>query len=208
MTTTTNALATLDGPPSAHDPVLWRFVARVQALTPAEWGRLDALAAPIAARTPVAASRRLRLCTAMFGGWWREPARDMGRAILDDPSRTLPLALALSAGVALELLRPSTWKDLGNPKRPVVPPDLPAEAKAKLEAELAEIDARAEDHQRATRLMWDAAKAQPLGPGAAYWALTFAELAIYSRDSLTPELLARLYAYMEPVIPYASLTSA
>jgi hypothetical protein len=215
--TTTTAIAKYDAPPSAHDPVLWRFVSRVQALTPAEWGKLDALAAPIAGRTPIAGARRLRLLTAMFRDWWRKPARELARAVADHPWLGVEFALE----IAPDVLRPSFLKEMRRaakdgwqyaatgkrPERPELPPDLPPEAKAKLEAELAENDARAEDIRRASQAMWSAAKAQPLGPGAAYWALLFAEVAIYSRDSLTPELFARLYAYMEPVIPYASLTT-
>ena len=199
------------------DPVLWRFVARVQALTPAEWGKLDALAAPIAGRTPIARARRLRLLTATFRDWWRTPTRELARAVANHPWRSVEFAL----DIAPEVLRPSylkemrrAWKDAWRdaatgkcPERPELPPDIPPEVKAQLDAELAANEARAEDSMRASRAIFAAAKAQQLGPGAAYWALMFADLALYSRESLTPELRTRLYAYMEPVIPYASLTT-
>lgn len=49
------------------------------------------------------------------------------------------------------------------------------------------------------------AQRQPLGPGRAWECLFFALVALEMRDSFTPEVFARLYAPMEPVIPLASL---
>ena len=196
----TTALTKFDGTPSAHDPVLWRFVARVQALTPAEWGRLDALAAPINGRTPVAAARRLRLITPFLVEPWRQGARELGpeivRTIRDNPWETLKFAVGL--------MRPSLWKNVKIGQRPDLPPDLPPEAKAEIDA----IYARSEDDDRAWKAIRDAAAKQPLGMGAAAWAMTFANLAVWARDDLPPEVVTRMYAYVEPVIPYASLTSA
>jgi len=173
--TTLPATAPIQSPTSAREARADRFLARVGALTPRQWGELDAVGQRFEAHDPIA--------------WWersRRYAAFVSRApVVDDVMRVVGFVTA-GIGDLVDAL------DRGRRPRFVRPwsPAVPAEARPLLDR---------------LETLWDVASAQPGGAGASFTCLRLALLALWMRDHLTADGFARLYGLVEPVIPAASV---
>jgi hypothetical protein len=178
-----------------------RFLARVAALTPAEWGRLDAIGAEHVAQDAWGAVSRVRQTAALLDGL---PAGPVLGAVFGGMT-ALFLAVDLArVGVAglLGVPRPAGWM-----RRPADRPEAPAGAPLSPEA--------AASRRVTARLqrLHDLAGAQPGGVGPSVAVLGMAlvaagapdEAGLRAPDGRPKAVLAALYAPVEPVIPFASL---
>jgi hypothetical protein len=183
----------------ATDVVVDRFLARVAALTPAQWGTLDAIGQRAGARDPIS---RWRLTRRHFGAVPVPVLRDLMAtvAMLGD--------YAIGAGVAVEsaiesLVRPHAtrrerWRRLAERART---------EQTRLSAEPVPRDAP----PFVARMRWEMARlleianAQPRGPGDALRCLVLGVMALRLRSRTTPSGFAEMYELVEPVIPAASL---
>ena len=169
------ASGAISAPAGSRERLADRFLARVAALTPAEWGRLDAIAQRETAGDPIARWRRIRRVT----GLGSEPEwLQAGLAALVFGLEMVQSVATLVRGDRL-LPAPRAGAD-----------HLTAEARA--------LDER-------VRALWDTAQAQPGGQREATRVLTMALVALWSRALLSPAAFARQYELVEPVIPIRSL---
>lgn len=171
--------APIQTPTSAREALVDRFLARVAALSPRQWGELDAIGQRFTASDPVAVWERAQLFAAFAG---RAP-------VLED---VLTLVGFVGFGVA-ELFtigrRRKFRVDLPN-GRLTRRPDATPETRALLD--------------RIETLM-DVASHQAGGPRESTLALGLALAALWTRDHMPAAAFARIYALTEPVIPFASL---
>ena len=155
-----------------------RFLARVARLTPAEWGRLDAIGERHLSGDPIAR--------------WRRSAR-MTTVVARMPQLARSLAVL---GFGTELVRDALRGDvalarIGEVRRPA---DAPPHAHAVTRRMIADAQA-----------LWDAAEAQPGGRRSAFPCLVLALVALQLRDRMPAEAFTAWYELVEPVIPAASV---
>src|SRR5215208_633927 len=160
-----------------RDPVTDAFLGRVRALTPAEWGRLDAAGAPLAGGSLLARIERASLGAELGLMAVRGISSVLWETFWDEPAELVGLV----RGVSEELSRDRALR-----RDP--------EHLARLRAT-----------PNPLRELLEIAERQPGGPRAAYQALWYALTAVMLRASLPPHARARLYSYAERVIPYASV---
>ena len=175
--TTLPATAPVQSPTSAREARADRFLARVGALTPRQWGALDAIGQRFEGHDPIAWWERSRRMAAMAG---RNPA-------IEDIVSVVGFVVNGASDV-VRLIRGGperSWRTR-TPRAPNAPPEVRA------------FLARFETLQ-------DTAAAQTGGPGAAMHCLVVGLIALWMRDTLTPDGFARMYELVEPVIPAASL---
>ena len=169
------ATAPVQTPTSAREARVDRFLARVGALTPRQWGELDAIGQRFEASDPMA--------------WWersRRLAAFASRApLLEDMLRVVGF---VGMGVG-DLAKSVLGGRRSRYTRPVV---------YGLSGEARQVGSRIET-------LWDVAATQPGGPGASISCLVLALLALWMRDYLSADGFAQLYGLVEPVIPAASL---
>ena len=159
------------------EPRLERFVGAVEALTPGEWGLLDARAARIAAG-PLASIRRARLIGQLMRG------------------TSFPPIVATSVALGVEMLSRAGVK-----WRPQVAAPDPADLPPEIQAYFARMSARLD------RVLGAAQRAPGgLRAGPAMIALLFAHEAL-SFAELPADAVKALYEYVEPVIPLASMAA-
>jgi hypothetical protein len=165
-------------PTSAREALADRFLARVAALSPREWGELDAIGDRFLASDPIALWRRARHFAALAA---RVPGiEDLVTVVGFVGLGVAEVLWAVGGG------RRGRWLA---PKR--LPPNAPAEAR--------QLVGRMET-------LWDVASLQPGGPGPAAECLTVALLALWTRHLVPEEAFARVYSLVEPVIPARSLS--
>lgn len=169
--------APVQTPTSARDARVDRYLARVAALTPRQWGELDAIGQRVEASDPIAWWQRSRRMAALAG---RFPG-------LEDAVSVFGF-VAIGVEDVVRLVRGRSARGWAI-RRP-----LPASASPETRRFAARFETLA-----------DTAGAQPGGPGAAMHCLTLGLLAVWMRDALTPDGFARLYELVEPVIPSSSL---
>ena len=155
-----------------------RFLARVTRLTPAEWGRLDAIGERNLSGDPIARWRRSARVTTLL-------------ARMPQFARTLTVL-----GFGTELVRDALRGDaaLARIERVRRPADPPPHAHALTRRTIADAQA-----------LWDTAEAQPGGGRSAYPCLVLAMLALQLRDQMPAEAFSAWYELVEPVIPAASV---
>lgn len=174
------------------------FLARVGALTPAEWGRLDAIGSRISGVTPLALLDRARLDGAAFGLW-----RLMPRQVATGTALAGRAAFWTAVG-ALTLSNLLLDPTLTGSRRRAEEAKLRA---AQLEARHPELARTREDYRRLQAIC--AANPRPLGEGAIYTgagrALLISLLALECRVLRPLAEFETLYALVEPVIPLTSL---
>jgi hypothetical protein len=169
--------APIQSPTSARDARVDRYLARVATLSPRDWGELDAIGQRFAANDPLAWWERSRRMAAMAA---RYPA-------VEDFVSVVGFVVNGASDVA-RLIRGGperTWR-ARTPRAPNASPEVRA------------FLARFETLQ-------DTAASQPGGPGAAMHCLVIGLIALWMRDTLTPDGFARMYELVEPVIPATSL---
>ena len=181
----------------ATDVVIDRFLARVAALTPTQWGILDAIGQRAEARDPV--SR------------WRQIRRHLGvvpASVLRDV-----LAAAMTVGdyvVGLGAEIEGAFASVVLGRR-----DARRRLAERVRVERVALESAQQDLPAlAPRVRWEAtrlaeiARAQPRGPGDALRCLSLALLALRFRSKTSPRGFAEMYELVEPVIPAASLERA
>jgi len=170
------ATAPIQTPTSAREARVDRFLARVSALTPRQWGELDAIGQRFEASDPIA--------------WWERASRLAAFASRAPLAEDL-LRVVGFVGVGIGDLARSLLGGRGRPRytRPVV---------HAMSGEARQVASRLET-------LWDVAATQPGGAGASLGCLVLALLALWLRDYLPAEGFAQLYGLVEPVIPAASL---
>lgn len=154
-----------------------RFLARVAALGPAQWGRLDAIAQRVFAADPIA---RWQLAGHVTASAAIPPA-------VQQTLRSFVFGMSVLGDVA-GLVRPRRERARRRP--PPLPPSANAEARA-LDAWL--------------RSLLDLHEAQPGATDQTVEVLAFALWALHLRDRVPAATFARLYAPVEAVIPLASV---
>jgi hypothetical protein len=154
-----------------------RYLDRVAALSPAEWGRLDAAGQQLVATDPMAAWRRARRATSTG---LVPPAVEGALGVMDAIEEFVKrVAQALGLGGAVERIAPSGT-------------DAPRDADAeRMRVQFQRLD--------------EIAAAQPGGARDAIHALSEGLLALHTRHLRSPKSFRRAYASVEPVIPAASL---
>jgi hypothetical protein len=173
-----------------------RFLARVAALTPAEWGRLDAIAQRRSAGDLLTRLERVQRTARMAGGMWPKETRSREAVVW---KRTMQL-LAVTFTAVREL---RDWVTLRERKPWQRPPRLSRSAAGSPQSRRM-LSAMEEWSER----LLDLAEAQPGGPGLAACSLYLALSAMLCGGPSTMQLLADFYAPVEPVIPFASLEAA
>lgn len=176
-----------------------KFLARVEALTPAQWGQLEARGERVSGVSPFAMLDHAKLDAATWGL----------RSLFDPPVAT---GIALSSRMAL-------WGTVGligatgilGSRRPS------ADSAARREEHRRKRDEMFSRSPYAVRLhAWSqrliqSVLAHPGGPKSmlgvpcASAALRYGLFAIIGRPRLTDEIFAAAYSIVEPVIPFASL---
>lgn len=186
----------------ATDVVIDRFLARVAALTPAQWGTLDAIGQRAGARDPISRWRHVR----RYLGAIPQPAlRDVAATIGMLGGYAIDAADAVEHTVETLLgtgpRRRERWRALAE--------------RARAERVRREAQPVAADTPPLTaRVRWELnrlteiAGAQPRGPGDALWCLGLGLMALRGRVGMTPDGFAEMYELVEPVIPAASLERA
>jgi hypothetical protein len=183
----------------ATDMVVDRFLARVAALTPAEWGTLDAIGQRAGAGDPISRWRRARR---YLGAIESPAARDALAVVGAAGGWILDLGATVEQTIEQAFVgrraQRERWRQLSDRTR----------------AEQARVQraARArEGSPTASRIAWETARlveiatAQPRGPGEATSVLAVGLLALRLRPRLTARAFAEMYELVEPVIPAASL---
>lgn len=173
-------VATLD----PADVALDRFLARVAALTPAQWGELDAIGQRMQGGGPAARWRRARRESAVAASM--PLARDIFTVVQLAVDAALDLEDVIFGPPRRRARVAPTRRPTPRPASPSTPPALQRFLRAS--SELAEL-----------------ALAQPGGPGAAMECLSIALRAVWMRPTLPAAAFAEMYAPVEPVIPAASL---
>ena len=163
--------------PVGREAAVDRFLARVTRLTPAEWGRLDAIGERHLSGDPIARWRRAERITSMA-------------ARVPQLARTLTV-LGFGSELLGDLLGGGGRARLRGTRRPT---DAPPQASALVRRAISDVQA-----------LWDAAQAQPGGGGSALYCLTIALLALQLRDRMPAEAFSAWYELVEPVIPAASV---
>ncbi len=169
--------APIESPTSAREALADRFLARVSALSPRQWGELDAIGQRFTASDPISVWQRARRLAAFAG---RLPALEdvmtvfgfVGLGVAD---------LATAAG----LRGRTSYVHLPTPAT-----STPPESRALTDR---------------IETLRDIATHQPGGAGEAFDSLAIALGALWMRDLLPDASFARLYALVEPVVPIASL---
>lgn len=172
--------APVETPVSAREALVDRFLARLAALSPRQWGELDAIGQRLHASDPItlwATARRLSAFTS------KAPA-------FEDVSTVITF-VSMGLGRLANLGR-------RRPSRPERPYYATPHARSYPDSETRAFAQRMDT-------LTDIQHHQPGGPGDAGACLWVAMSALWQRDHLTPEGFARLYAPVEPVIPFASL---
>ncbi len=151
------------------------FLARVAGLSPDDWGRLDALGARRKGGDPLARVERAR-----------HEAWVMGKT---------PRELAVPARFLLDLVGDAVAIADGRYDEPTkrpreLPPNVVGEPRLL--------------HERLVSL-WEIAAAQPGGPGDAMWVLRPALVGLAMRGRVSPRAFERMWAPLEPFIPFATL---
>ena len=154
-----------------------RFLARVGRLTPAEWGRLDAIGERLLSGDPIARWRRAERLTTVA-------------ARVPQLARTLAV-LGFGSELVGDLIGSGGRARRRGTRRPADPPP---HANALVRRSIADVQA-----------LWDAAEAQPGGGRSARACLTLALLALQLRDRLPAEAFTAWYELVEPVIPAATV---
>ena len=173
--TTLPVTAPVQSPTSAREARADRFLARVAALTPRQWGELDAIGQRFEAADPLA--------------WWERSRRLAAFASrIPAAEDVLRVVGFVSMGIG-DLARAVTGR--GRPR-------FPRPALRGATGEVREIGSRLES-------LWDVAATQPGGPGASITCLALGLLALWMRDHLSADGFAELYGLVEPVIPAASV---
>jgi hypothetical protein len=187
----------------ATDVVVDRYLARVAALTPAQWGTLDAIGQRFQAGDPIARWRRVRRYLAVLE---RAPVlRDLLTVVGFASGYVADVADRVSAEIEHALLgRPRTlkrWRALAE--------GAPVDPEA---ARLPWRDGRRSP--RAERMRWEVqrvteiATAQPRGPGDAASCLLMGLIALRTRREIPTSAFTELYELVEPVIPAATIGAA
>ena len=170
------ATAPVQSPTSAREARTDRFLARVAALSPRQWGELDAIGQRFEATDPIA--------------WWERARRLSAFAskvpVLEDVMRVVGF---VGMGVG-DLVQSLGSRRGPRYPRPVIPSTAGRESR--------QIGERLET-------LWDVASSQPGGAGPSLHCLALALIALWMRDYLTAEGFAEIYGLVEPVIPAASV---
>lgn len=179
--TTLPATAPVQSPTSARDALADRYLARVAALGPRQWGELDAIGQRFAASDPVSVWHRARTLAAFAGQF----------PVLED-AMTVVGFVGMGIGDLLGAVR----RGLGDRSRT-----------AMVQTRTPMPSASSEARQLGARIatLRDAALLQPGGPGAAMDVLTLGLVALWIRHLLPAPAFERVYALVDPVIPLASL---
>jgi hypothetical protein len=179
-------VATLDPTEAAID----RFLARVRALTPRQWGELDAVAQRLLAGDLVSRWRAARRATAGADNPVLRDLLSITEVVIGTAVQAASSVLGARrsgapgeggggsrfARATLSVLRPT-----GRPSK------------------------RSDLLVRASRELTDLAEVQPGGPGDATVCLHQALIAVWRRPMLSSTAFAEMYAPVEPFIPAASL---
>ena len=179
----------------ATDMVVDRFLARVAALTPAQWGTLDAIGQRAGAGDPVSRWRRTRR---YLGAIESPTARDVLAIVAAAGGMILDLGATVERTIEQALLgraeRRERWRQVSDRMR--------------VEQARVQRAARArEGSPTATRIAWETARlmeiatAQPRGPGEAASVLAIGLLALRLRRRMTARAFAEMYELVESVIP-------
>ena len=177
MTSGTEVVRSVDGAGAERFERADRYLERAAALSPAEWGRLDAAGQLLAVSDPMAMWRRARRATSVG---LVPPAVEGVLGVMDAVEDLVKrVASALGLGSAVERIAAAE-------------PD-------------GALDADAERMQAQYRRLDDIAAAQPGGARDAIHALSEGLFALHTRHLRTPKSFRRAYAAVEPVIPAASL---
>jgi hypothetical protein len=169
----------ISSPATTREALADRFLARVAALTPEQWGRLDAIGQRDAAGDPVARWRRARRVAAV--------------AVETPWLESVVTAVALTGEVAM---------DVAGALRDAWRPPAPAPSRVALRRQPTP-ESRALGERLET--LRDTARARAGGQGDAGRVLTWGLLALWQRPHVAPETFARQYELVEPVIPIRSL---
>ena len=154
-----------------------RFLARVARLTPAEWGRLDAIGERFLSGDPIARWRRAERLTTVA-------------ARVPQLARTLAV-LGFGSELVRDAIGGGARADARGAHRPA---DAPPHAHALTRRTISDAQA-----------LWDAAEAQAGGRRTAYPCLVLALVALQLRDRMPAEAFTAWYELVEPVIPAASV---
>ena len=182
----------------ATDVIVDRFLTRVAALTPAQWGTLDAIGQRFQGGDPIARWTRMRRLLAAFDD---VPAlRDVLTAVGVVGGLALgavaSVERALAAGTRDRAARRHTWRRLADRAA--------SEATRRRAMESAESPLGARVRWERERLV-AIAVAQPRGPGAAMPCLMLALTALRLRRALTPRAFSEMYELVDGVIPSGSI---
>jgi hypothetical protein len=157
-----------------------RFLDRVAALTPAQWGQLDAIGQREMAGDPLTR--------------WRQARRGVPAvvpSVLAPPMTAMLVGMGVVSDVSIELAARLGGTELLNR----VLPDEPA----------APHDVDAERRRAQLRRLFELAGAQPGGAGDALGCLLVGLAAFHVAYHRSRALFVQQYAPLEPVIPFASL---
>jgi hypothetical protein len=177
MTSGTQVVLNVDGETTERLDRVDRYLERVAALSPADWGRLDAAGQQLAASDPMAIWRRARRMSSM------ELMPPAAEGLM-----TVFIAVSDLVGRLVHALGGSDPARRTFAAHAGKPPN-------------AEVDRMFAQIQR----LYDIADAQPGGRRDAVHALAEGMLALHTRQARTPKSFRRAYAPVEPVIPAASL---
>lgn len=176
------------------------FLARVEALTPAEWGRLEARGARLASITPLDLLKRAKIDGAAFG-LWHQFSEDVATGV----------ALAGRAAFWTTIVAMAPLMFLADPRHERMKRRVDEQSRRmqELEDRHPEVAAMQKTFKRLTAICDRQPREdeiRPFGTGAQR-ALFFGLLALFGRSSSSPGAFEVVYGPVEPVIPFSSLAA-